>query len=154
MHAKTWSFAWKTELVSAVTNLAAQVDPCIESLRELAAQYELDVPAPNFDQMRILEGLNELADLAEAHSLGFAMGRDVNGRLDRLKTLADEKSKLNQYIEKIGHGASAELLEKTPIEKLQAELSEAEKVGGKNTWPHGSSTDNSKKLAGRSSPTL
>ena len=77
--------------------------------------------------MRILEGLNKLADLAEAHSLGFAMGRDVNGRLDRLKTLADEKSKLNQYIEKIGHGASAELLEKTPIEKLQAELSEAEK---------------------------
>ena len=124
-----WSFAWQNEVTAAVTTLQAGIDDSIWPLKEFARCCGISLPRPSFAHTKILEELVTLTDLASSNSLGFAMGQDVNDRLERLKSLSDEKASLDRYMSTIGHGVSIDLLERTPADQLETQVTE-----WKNSW--------------------
>ena len=102
-------------------------------MRALFEQLDIDIQQINLGHAEIAKSLISLIELAEGHSLGYAVGKDVSGRLSRLHDWAVTKN--HQIVNKnLGHRASHDMLDKSPAEQWQLEYEEASKSWWQNLF--------------------
>ena len=134
INAIAWSFAWQVNLIEAASNFSAQTDEISENLRLFASNFNLGFESPYQQQIEATSNLIELVELAEGHLLGFAMGRDVSARLERLLTLSKTKTLLDEDLLQVDHGATHQLIENTPIDEWSVLVEEYSKAWWKRPF--------------------
>ena len=115
-----WSFAWQSNLVDVATKFSSDTSKISSALKSFASHFDFNFESPNRTQFETVERLIKLVELAEGHPLGFAMGRDVSPRLERLLSLSETKAQLDKHLDQIGNGVSYELISITPIKEWSA----------------------------------
>ena len=135
--ATSWSYSWQAGLIKHAEAFIRSADDTFSVISSFASHFNIRIDTPTLSQVDKLRALSELIDIAQNHSIAFALGPDVTKRLERLSKLADNKSELDARLEKIAHGVSASRLIETPVDEWIALFEEAQKSRWKKLFIKG-----------------
>ena len=137
VRATAWSYSWQAGLIENARQFVQIAEDAVSNSRAFAAHFNAVVESPSIDHFDRLKALSELVEIAQTQSIAFALGPDVSPRLDRLGQLATNKSKLDEHLKKIAHGASAPGLAETPVDEWIALFEEAQQSWWKKLFIKG-----------------
>jgi len=135
--ALNWSYSWQSSFVERAQTFIQNVESGVPVITGFASHFNVAIDLPTLSQINALNKLSELVSIAQTQAIDFAIGSDVSKRLERLGSLAVEKSDLDVRLKKIAHGASAPRLAETPVDEWIALFEEAQQSWWKKLFIKG-----------------
>ena len=108
--AQHWSYAWQDSFLTGLREFVTAVKRLEAPVSGFGAQFNVERLAVSGESLGALEALAALVSEAEREAIIYGVSGEVQARLSRLSSLAEDKKHFDKSLSRLGHGATAEKL--------------------------------------------
>ena len=113
--AKYWSNSWQANVVECLRDYRIKIDEAVNSAKDVLEVLQHDIEPNTQEKMFKLKSFSNLIGAAEKFSFGFLLQGGAPETLEKLNELGHLKRRFEEKLLEVGHNASPEILEQTPI---------------------------------------
>ena len=142
----SWSHAWQTSLLGNAYSLTEQIDLIYPQITTLLSHFLITLSTPTVKDLESCDAIAELFSMTQQECIGFAHGKGIPAKLERLKALAEKKGELDQVLTIISHLVTPEKLLASPMEEWLSWVAESNTSWVKRLFVKGKINKEAKKI--------
>ena len=114
--ATEWSNVWQSRLLGAIDRWQKGKREIEKPLSVLLSNFSLEKTSITLNNLKLIEGLHDLAVTASKHDISYAIDSGAKGRIEVIREIAKLKVEFDAAIDEISHGLTSENVSKVPVE--------------------------------------